>query len=53
MKLTVTCKCGEQVTITKADAARVLAAGRKEPSIEKRKEWGKKGAVSRWSNRIK
>jgi hypothetical protein len=52
MKLPVTCKCpecGTAVTITKADAARVLGAGRKAQSKEQLSKNGKKGAAARWA----
>jgi hypothetical protein len=52
MILPVTCKCpecGTAVTITKADAARVLSAGRKSQSKEDLSRNGKKGALARYN----
>jgi ribosomal protein L13 len=51
MKLLVTCKCpecGTAVTITKAEAARILGANRKKQSKKQLSENGKKGAATRW-----
>lgn len=51
MKLTVTCECGKEVEISKSDASRILAEGRKKLTREQYQENGRKGALIRWSKK--